>query len=85
MTATGWCVRRSTKHVFEQACVTVSSRHEQHWTEGGAHSLGKTSLLVMSVSGQKIQANVFARCARSNLIHRAARLTEGEELFNTKW
>ena len=70
--------------VLEQAGVQVSrTRHEQHCTEGGAHLLGKTGPLSMSVSGQKLQANIFARCVRSNPTHSATRFAEGVQLLNT--
>ena len=70
--------------VLEQAGVKVSrTRHEQHCTEGGAHLLGKTSPLSMSVSGQKMQANIFVRCARPSHSHSATRFAEGVQLLNT--
>ena len=70
--------------VLEQAGIKVScTRHEQHCTEGGAHLLGKTSPLSMSVSGQKLQANIFVRCARPSHSHGETRLAKGVQLLQT--
>lgn len=70
--------------VLEQAGVKVSrTRHEQNCTEGGAHLLGRTSPLSMSVSGQKLQANIFVRCARTSLNHSTTRFAEGVQLLRT--
>ena len=70
--------------VLEQAGVKVScTRHEEHCTEGGAHLLGKTSPLSMSVSGQKLQAHIFVRCTRPSSSQSATRFAEGVQLLNT--
>ena len=58
--------------------------HDKLCTAGGVHWVGHTHSLAMSVSGQKMQANIFVRCTPPDAVNRQRRLDEGVQLLCEK-
>jgi hypothetical protein len=70
--------------VLKDAGIKVNhGSHEPHCTEGGVHWVGHTSSLSMSVSGQKMQANIFVRCTRPDAASGQHRFVAGAALLRS--
>ena len=70
--------------VLQEAGIKVTiGRHEVDCTEGSVHWVGHTHSLPMSVSGQKLQANIFVRCTRPEATSSESRFATGATLLRS--